>query len=751
MIDGTYYPTIVPQGYVEDWIPYERRDADGKYLTDEFHEQIGEWGDLGLSFGALPKRVLKEQDEMDVCGEKLLRIYQTTGSCLPATAQVRMADGTEKPICEVKAGDLVITHTGRSRRVLGTQSKMTSEQMRSIKVKGWCFPLKCTDNHLLPVWDGSGINWTKAKDVKADDMLLIGYGTAEPKDCTIDVLDFIEAADIDSLVEYKYAPHKNKKADVSTTHRRTSAMVTEARSRGLIGKQLLQSKGGRLENAIPRFINVGKSFARLVGLYLAEGSCDDHRVCFTLSVDESHLGQEILDLAKSVFGIEGIAKVHPSRPNTLHVRVPGKSLVQFFKAFCPGNARTKRVPSVFFGCHPEVQKALLSGWIDGDGYVRKREGGTGHGRICVVSSSRKLICDMASLSGSCGVPFVVTYRKARGISKESFSLDMRPGFAVKENVGGVKMQAAVSFKAETRSAALTRFGIAKRVVTNEAIGIPEDAVWDIEVDVDQTFIADCFVVHNCVGAGGLTAMVDTAIGDILARGDIEDPVIPFHLATYGVGRQLSGMRSKGDGSFGGGQAKAMAEFGFLYHDDISGLPKPSVSNGWMWYSKAIEYAWSHPSAWPSGMSLEAMREKAKPFGVGEFKRMRSAKDVKEARAARMGVTMACNFGTRGCKVVDGVLLAEWDGSWAHQQSVGGYDEHESLGDIFEINNQWKDAHGHCPLLFGKYGAFGSYWIRSATMDRICEKGEVYAYINTGGRKLTEVNWKNLGITYGTAA
>lgn len=167
----------------------------------------------------------------------------------------------------------------------------------------------------------------------------------------------------------------------------------------------------------------------------------------------------------------------------------------------------------------------------------------------------------------------------------------------------------------------------------------------------------------------------------------------------------------------------------------------------MWYSKAVEYAWSHPSAWPDGFSLDAMREKAKPFGVGEFKRLRSAKDVKEARAARMGVTMASNFGTRGCKVVDGVLLAEWDGSWAHQQTIGGYDEHGSLGDIFETNNQWKDAHGHCPLLFGKYGSYGSYWIRSATMDRICEKGEVYAFINTGGRNLTDVNWKNLGIQY----
>lgn len=168
---------------------------------------------------------------------------------------------------------------------------------------------------------------------------------------------------------------------------------------------------------------------------------------------------------------------------------------------------------------------------------------------------------------------------------------------------------------------------------------------------------------SCVGAGGLTAMMDSIIGDIIARGDFEDVTIPFHLPTYGVGRAIGGMRGRGEGSYGGAQKRAMNEFGFVYHEDIPTLPKPTVKDGWMWYPKATEVAWSHSSYFPDGHSQESLSQFAKRQTLREWKRCRSADDVKAARAARWGVTVACNFGTRGCRVIDERLIAEWDASW----------------------------------------------------------------------------------------
>jgi len=79
-------------------------------------------------------------------------------------------------------------------------------------------------------------------------------------------------------------------------------------------------------------------------------------------------------------------------------------------------------------------------------------------------------------------------------------------------------------------------------------------------------------------------------------------------------------------------------------------------------------------------------------------------------------------------------------------SCGGYWEHPTLGLLCKIDNQWKDVHGKCPTL-GPLGVTGSFWIKASTMDRICETGEVYSHTATGGFKLTQVDWKNLGITY----
>lgn len=248
---------------------------------------------------------------------------------------------------------------------------------------------------------------------------------------------------------------------------------------------------------------------------------------------------------------------------------------------------------------------------------------------------------------------------------------------------------------------------------------------------------------SCVGVGWWRAYCAAMLGDIVIRGDVEDVKLAFPFATYGVGRHLAGMRGRGEGSFGGAQAKAGAQFGALAIDHPK-VPKGTVSNGWLQYSKSIELEWSYSPKFP--VAVEELEADSKPHAIGQYKRLRSSKDVMEAKAQGYGVTLASNFGTRGARVVDEILLAEWNGSWAHQMSCAGYWNHPSLDLIFPIDNQWKDVHGKCPTLH-PLGVTGTFWIKAATMDRICETGEVYAHTATGGFKLTSVDWKNLGITF----
>lgn len=252
----------------------------------------------------------------------------------------------------------------------------------------------------------------------------------------------------------------------------------------------------------------------------------------------------------------------------------------------------------------------------------------------------------------------------------------------------------------------------------------------------------------CVGVGSQRARENAIIGDVVLRGDVEGIKLPFALATYGWGRMLAGMPGRGEGSFGAAQAKACQEFGDL-PIDYPGLPTPTIKDGWITYTESLELEWSHPKprsgkGWP--IDPEQLRAVAKKYAIGEVTQCKTISDVLQAKAQGKGVTMASEFGTRGCRVQNGVLLADWNGSWAHQMSVAGYWQTSPLGLIFTIDNQWGDVHGTCPVL-GPLGVRGSFWITEKSMQRILDTGEVYAHSATGGFDWVAIDWSSLGIKF----
>lgn len=247
----------------------------------------------------------------------------------------------------------------------------------------------------------------------------------------------------------------------------------------------------------------------------------------------------------------------------------------------------------------------------------------------------------------------------------------------------------------------------------------------------------------CVGVGGQRSYVNGICGDVVIRGDVEEIKLPFALATYGVGRFIAGMRGKGDGSFGGAQARAVQEFGLL-PIDYPGLPSPTIKNGWIKYTEQIELQWSHPSAWP--IRREELQDVAVKYGMTGVTQIKSIPELLQAKAQGQGVTMASMFGTRGARVVGDVLMADWNGSWAHQMSVSGYWKTQQHGLLFCIDNQWGDTHGTCPTL-QQLGVTGSFWISEKSMEKIIKTGEVYAHTGSGGFELRSIDWDMLGFRF----
>lgn len=702
------------------WIPPDVRTKAETMAHAQALAEMTVWTLTGDDWG-IEKAFLWEISKRANDGKHLPTLYQQTGSCLPANAPVRMADGTEKPIVEIRVGEMVVTHTGKARRVVGIQRKRTDEQMRRIRVKGWADRLRCTDKHMLPVWTGE-ITWRPAQEILPGDFLLIGYGTTDNPVESIDVMDWMQGCDLSEISHY------TQKNDVSPTHQRTSALVDAAKKRGLLGESLVTVKHGRLSNAIPRRIPVTAAFARWVGLYLAEGCASDHRVTFTLSTDEQTLAEEIVQLTRGVWNLPAKIQRSKSRPGSLQVRVSSLALVRFMKGFAPGSARSKRVPGLFFSANPTIQAALVGGWFDGDGYAKPHGRGM---RITGVSASLGLARDMGQLSLSCSIPASTRYRKERGISKEAAELAMWPSMA--RNMPSTKLSTmpVVSTKEHATCSRMTPLGMAYRVVSNESLGVPEDEVFDIEVEHDHTFLAWGFVVHNCVGNGGWCAYMHLSAFEIVRLGQNEQLKILFMPYTYGRGRLAAGIRGRGDGSTGSGQADAVRKDGVIANE-LPGLPQGADEGGLTWGSK-VEMDWSDGARIKDDWIQQGRKHLVKATA-----QVRSADDVKAAICNGYPVTIASNWGGQmSPQVQDGVLLNRRVTQWNHQMCVIGWWKHPGHGEIFYIQNSWgRDVHGTCPT-----GAPpGGFWVKAKDVQYIVDQDDSFAHSAFDGFPAQDIEW-----------
>lgn len=246
---------------------------------------------------------------------------------------------------------------------------------------------------------------------------------------------------------------------------------------------------------------------------------------------------------------------------------------------------------------------------------------------------------------------------------------------------------------------------------------------------------------SCVGAGAWKAYLNASVGDVAVRGDREEIKPSFPWAAYGIGRELAGMRSTGSGSWGTAQARAIKEWGMLPGDDQR-FPQPKIRENWYSWTSSQELTWSHPRAWPIGKA--DLAPEANKFQIQDVARVKNTDELARAAAQGYAITLASNFGTRGPRVVEGFLIAKWNGSWAHQMSCSGYATHPSLGRIWWIQNQWyKTAHPECPYM-APLGVNGGFWIEDSTMQKICSS-EVFVHSNTKGFPSREISWGKMGI------
>ena len=362
-----------------------------------------------------------------------------TPHCFPTGTLVRMADGSSRPIEDVRPTEWVMTAEGKSGQVLAVMARDYAGPLLHPRVRGHGH-LSCTPDHLILTDRG----YVAAGDLKrGDSVALTRSSVSWVRRC----FDFSEV-----VADGEY------RREESRYESHLGGVVTHIA-------------------APPKTVELSAEFGRLLGLYAAEGHGHKYTSCFSFGQHERDtLVAETVDLLRSTLGIVGRVQHRPN--NVDQVQVGGKHWMMFFDRLLGKGAGAKRLHPLITSGPDEFRLALLHGWLDGDGHKRRqREDG--------VTISHRLALDMFHIANDLGLRPVLRKSKTQHTNKKD-----RWDLEFAQNDSNPAGQSTL-----TDTATWRKFQCSQ---TSDYVG----NVWNLEVEGDHSYVAEGIGVHNCVGFAG---------------------------------------------------------------------------------------------------------------------------------------------------------------------------------------------------------------------------------------------------------
>jgi phage portal protein BeeE len=384
----------------------------------------------------------------------------TAWGCLPGSALVFTLNGPV-PIVNIKKGDEVWSFDG--------------QQMKTAKVTGWVMTgykplmtirtrgreLEVTSNHRVPVRRYFGVPDGR-----------IAGNPHRKGTCGWETIE-ISAGEIREG-DYLIVPHG-------------------------------MSDGERHATSDGQDLSVGRM--EIAGLYLGDGNRDKGRIeiAHGYGRDEDHM-PHYRQIIEREFGVVPYTDDRGTR-----TRFSSAEAITLIEAGFTGTAATKRLPGWVFRLAPELQLALLRGYLDSDGSVQ-------HGKISYSSCNKLLLEDIRHLCIQLGIPVgkIKLGRSAghaltnNGQPQDKWELALS-STAHNSRIGSNSPHKAARFR-DLPTQRRLRYdddwtGVRKPIgkppegtVYHKVIsikhGTAEVPVYDIEVDGLAHYVADGIVVHN---------------------------------------------------------------------------------------------------------------------------------------------------------------------------------------------------------------------------------------------------------------
>ena len=366
------------------------------------------------------------------------------GYCFPAGTLIRLANKAWKPIEQLGLFQEVLTAEGHTGRIMQLMARHHSGTLVNVRLRGHN-AFASTPEH--PVLTRRGYVPAKALDVGRDYVALT-----------------------------KAAPSQAKEIDLREVL--TEKEIRQAQS----GQRVITARGRESTIAyVPDVLVPTPALGRLLGLYAAEGHARDNRVAWSFGWHEdTTLVEETANLIRTELKAEPVIKrlAHGSTQVTLY----GVAWERVFSRLVPGTARhgDKCLSPWISDQSPEFTEALFFGWMDGDGH-RRRTSSEG------ITVARQLAFDMWAIASDLGLrPCINVSRPSENHHAET--RQDRWSITVAEGGGN-------------NIAAQTDSEVWRKVTAIEHTPF-EGFVFNMEVQGDNSYVANGLGVHNCVGYAG---------------------------------------------------------------------------------------------------------------------------------------------------------------------------------------------------------------------------------------------------------
>jgi len=477
--------------------------------------------------------------------------------CLKGNSLILMDDYSVKTIKDIKAGEKVITHLGKSRTVTKTYKRRYSGVLLRINVNGCPQEITLTPNHPLFALSfnsnmqktkrkkygakyflekkkyNSGLEWINAGELKEQDVLVF------PKQ--ISPINIEKAFDLCELAEgYKYNKEyiwsnkigfnpNEESYPVLAEKFDTTARVIENIVHGGQSKtvQLTKQVNGYLDRTeyqreiqpykLKRFIPVNEKLMRLFGYFIAEGFVsgneNNRQLRFSFNSNETEFHQDVKKLVEETFGYAETKIKKRKEKECSVVYVFNHLIAKFFECVFEGKKSSeKKLPEFILNQDNRKLKEFLIGAIRGDGTTKDSR------RVSYVTTSPSLAFQIAQIFIKLGyMPSISKEKKKNKSWHSKYSIRISGKQFEKFSKEFPEFQLTkTEIKNPTQQVWSDEKYIYLTIKKIEKIK-EETEVFNLEVEEDQSYIADRIAVHNCttrvisgVGVPQVSAIMDVA-------------------------------------------------------------------------------------------------------------------------------------------------------------------------------------------------------------------------------------------------